>query len=326
MISRTDTKSVLQSAPEPLRATLRFCTIYPLRAVIRYAPWTFGKVSLYDSLADHLWWLETRVRASTRFGATLGVDASDIVGKHIYYFGVWEPALTDWISRSLKPGDTFIDVGANVGYFSLLAAKLVGNSGHVVSIEALPEIYQTLKNNLAQNDAARVRAVNAAAWDKVEMVPAFSRAGHPAGTTTLVHQWAEQWHLSPSPEVEAKPLSMILRPEEIKAARLMKIDVEGAESRVISEMTSWLGETRDDFEVIIEVARSIVEAEGKRLEDLLSLFERFGFQAYRIENDYRTESCVQSNVRKEPKRIYRWPDEPVDQVDLILSRRNVASL
>jgi FkbM family methyltransferase len=326
MISRRDAKSVLLAAPEPLRAMIRFCTISPLRAVIRFAPWSFGKVSLYDSLADHLWSLETRVSASTRFGATLSVDASDIVGKHIYYFGVWEPVLTDWISRSLKPGDTFIDVGANVGYFTLLAAKLVGKSGHVVAIEALPEIYQTLKQNLARNGAATVRAVNAAAWDKVERVAAFARPGHPAGTTTLVHQWAEQWQLSRSPEVEAKPLSHILERDEIRKARLMKVDVEGAESRVISEMTSWLGETREDFEVIIEVARSIVEAEGRRLEDLLSLFEGFGFYSYRIENDYRTESCVQSNIRKEPRRIHRWPDEPVDQVDLIFSRRNAQSL
>jgi hypothetical protein len=51
---------------------------------------------------------------------------------YIYYFGVWEPNITRWIVRRLASGDMFIDVGANVGYYSLLASKLVGESGSVV--------------------------------------------------------------------------------------------------------------------------------------------------------------------------------------------------
>src|SRR5262245_30335322 len=122
MVSRNSVKSAVSALPRPLLTVLRLVTIRPLRTYIRFAPWSVGKACLYDGLAGHLWWLETRVAGATRFGAYLDVDARDIVGKHIYYFGVWEPVLTQWLRERLKPGDTFIDVGANVGYFSALAS------------------------------------------------------------------------------------------------------------------------------------------------------------------------------------------------------------
>ncbi len=123
----------LVALPRPVKAILRLALILPVRSYIRFAPWIHGKLSLYNAVADHLWWLEGTVSAPTTFGATLRVNASDIVGKHLYYFGVWEPTITKWIAERLKPGDCFVDVGANLGYYTLLASKIVGQSGEAWS-------------------------------------------------------------------------------------------------------------------------------------------------------------------------------------------------
>lgn len=61
------------------------------------------------------------------------------------FFGEFEPVITRYVKETLKPGDVFIDIRANVGYYSLLAAKLVGPSG------ASPKIFGMLKSNLARN-------------------------------------------------------------------------------------------------------------------------------------------------------------------------------
>jgi FkbM family methyltransferase len=305
---------------------MRYLTIIPIRTYIRFAPLPVGKLMLYNSIADHLWCLETSVSSLTIFGSTLQVDASDIVGKHIYYFGIWEPNLTHWIQRRLSPGDLFIDVGANIGYYSLLASKLVGNSGKVVSVEALPQIFSRLESNLRQNDSSNVRAVNVAAWDKTEKVKIFTRQEGPSGSTTLISDWANQWHLQQQIEIDAKPLSVILTQEEIKTARLIKIDVEGAEWHVISEMKSWLAKTGKDLEIAIEISRSMMQAQGKDLQDILNIFGDFGFQGYRIQNDYLASTCLQRNVLSPPKRLIQWPDESVDQIDLIFSRVNAECL
>lgn len=70
------------------------------------------------------------------------------------------------MAERLKPGDVFVDVGANIGYFSLLASKLVGPGGRVVAIEASPEVFDLLRRNLELNKAHNVRAVNVAISDR----------------------------------------------------------------------------------------------------------------------------------------------------------------
>jgi FkbM family methyltransferase len=319
MISKDSIKAILKSTPSPLLATLRVLTIGPARTYIRFAPWSMGRLLLYDSVASHLWWLETNVSAPTVFGCTLEVDASDIVGKHIYYFGIWEPNLTRWIQHRLRPGDLFVDVGANIGYYSLLASKLVGEAGRVVSIEALPQTFGRLERNLRRNGARNVRTVNLAAWDKPEKLRIFTRREGPSGSTTVMPEWADQWHLQQQVEIEARPLAAILTPEEIRTARLIKIDVEGAEWHVISEMASWLAETGPTLEIVVEVSRSMMQAQGKSLEDILRLFADHGFRSYHIRNDYLASTCIRGNGHHAPQRITDWPNGQVDQFDLVFS-------
>lgn len=320
MISKSSAKTALKSLPPPVRAAMRALVVRPSRFYIRFAPWSAGKLGLFNSVAEHLWWLETNVDATTLFGDVLRVDASDIVGKHIYYFGVWEPNLTSWIRRRLGPGQVFIDVGANVGYYSLLASKLVGPAGQVVAVEALPQTFQGLQENLHRNGARNVRAVNAAAWDRKENLKIFVRQEGPSGATTLMRAWADQWHLRRQVDIEAAPLATLLSAREIESARIIKIDVEGAEWHVISEMTSWLAHTAPDLEIAIEISRSMMSAQGRCLQDILAIFATFGFHAYRIENDYRASSCIDRKTHALARRITDWPSEAVDQIDAIFSR------
>lgn len=312
--------------PSGIQALMRVILIYPLRLYIRFAPWAFGRLFLFNALAEHLWWLETSVTAKTVYGDVLTVDASDIVGKHIFYFGVWEPHLTRWIRKRLAPGQVFIDVGANIGYYTLLASRLVGRSGHVVSIEALPQTFIRLQDNLQQNDATNVRAINSAAWDKSEQLKLFVRQEGPSGASTLMSAWASQWQLRRQVDVDAAPLGSILTAWEIQTARLIKIDVEGAEWRVISEMTQWLGRTAPALEIAIEISRSMMTAHGKSFEDVLVIFAEFGFIAYRIENDYLAASCIAWNTVSAPHQITSWPSEAIDQIDVIFSRANPSQL
>ena len=210
MITKISVKAALKSLPPAMQAAMRALLVRPSRFYTRFAPWSAGKLGLFNSVAEHLWWLETSVDASTLFGDVLCVDATDIVGKHIYYFGVWEPNLTNWIRRRLGAGQMFIDVGANVGYYSLLASRLVGPSGHVVAVEALPQTFHALQQNLRRNGAGNVRAVNAAAWDKKDSLKIFVRQEGPTGATTLMSAWADQWRLRMQVDIEAEPLVTLL--------------------------------------------------------------------------------------------------------------------
>src|SRR5205823_8966527 len=113
----------------------------------------------------------------------IGGDTRDTIQQYIYYFGVWEPHLTRWIVRRLVCGDAFIDVGANVGYYSLLASKLVGTSGSVVAIEASPATFKILQSNLALNQVRNVRAMNVAVYHSKTAMKVFRGSEYDVGHT-----------------------------------------------------------------------------------------------------------------------------------------------
>ena len=70
----------------------------------------------------------------------------------------------------------------------------------------------------------------------------------------------------------------------------------------------------------------MMSAQGKRFEDILELFRGFGFFAYRVQNDYLAASCISWKKAPKPVRISAWPDEKVDQIDVIFSRTDAGYL
>ncbi len=168
------------------QATCRPLLIPLLRSYVRHAPGTVGKLGLWNKVIAHTWWLETMTVARTFFGARMHVDGGDIVGRYLSYFGIWEPNLTAFIGERLKPGDVFVDVGANIGYFTLFASSLVGDEGGVVAVEVLPSVFDVLERNVRENDARNVRVLNVGAWDKEDQLQVFAEARGLAGTATLL--------------------------------------------------------------------------------------------------------------------------------------------
>jgi ubiquinone/menaquinone biosynthesis C-methylase UbiE len=100
-----------------------------------------------------------------RNGQVFHGDTKDVIQRNIYAFGVWEPEITRWLEGFLRPGDFVLDVGANTGYFSLQASKLVGPKGQVVAIEPVPSINAAMTRNLEANNCSNVRLLNLVASD-----------------------------------------------------------------------------------------------------------------------------------------------------------------
>jgi FkbM family methyltransferase len=228
---------------------------------------------------------------------------------------VWEPNLTAWIARRLKVGDVFVDVGANIGYFSLLASKLVGETGRVVAIEASPHTFGLLRRNLDLNKAHNVRAVNVAVSDREEILQMFLPPGNDSGRTTVVQSSADQQRFTPGPLVRARPLAAILETREIQTTRLIKIDVEGHEGQVLPSILRMLQSCRADVEVIVEITPSRFQGHRKTSKDLLARFASLGFHFYEIENEYTVGSYLLSKRLQPPTRLANVTF--TDQKDLI---------
>jgi FkbM family methyltransferase len=303
---------------EPAKRVLRPLVLPPMRAYIRHAPGSFGKAGIWNHVLAHTWWLETTAVADTDFGARLHVDGRDIVGRYLRYFAVWEPNLTALIRERLGPGDVFVDVGANLGYFSLLASGLVGETGRVVALEVMPSIFDVLERNIEENMATNVRAVNEGAWDSESELTLFAEGDGLAGTATLFADNNDRWQRSAAGTVRVRPLSEILQPEEVAAARFIKIDVEGAEWQVLEGLLPVLEEMRPDLELAVEVSPALLAQQGHTSDDLLGLLGQQGFHAYLLENDYAAAAYLRGPVKR-PARLERIAEDR-ETVDLVFSR------
>ena len=246
-------------------------------------------------------------------------DTREFVDQRLYYFGLYEPNLTSWLAGRLARGETFVDVGANVGYFSLLAATLVGADGDVVAIEASPSIFGRLRGNLSLNGAANVRAVNVAAHQGSGRVPLFAGPQIQPELTTIVPDLG----FDLEGRVEAAPLDAILRDRELAEVRLVKVDVEGAEWAVAEGMAGLLARGREDVEVVIEIHPHLLERQGKRVNDVFEPFLRAGFRPYTLPLDYAAQAHLSPPGRIFATRLSGAFDE---HADVVFSRRDLALL
>ncbi len=89
----------------------------------------------------------TIVKTKTFWDENMLVVIPEIVSLHIYRYGFFEKCLTRIVLEYLKPGMTFLDIGAHFGYFSLLCSTIVGNDGQVHSFEPTPSSYEMLQSN-----------------------------------------------------------------------------------------------------------------------------------------------------------------------------------
>src|SRR6266404_9331850 len=98
------------------------------------------------------------VRRATVFGSRLELDLSDLIQRQVY-LGVYEREETNQVMRYLRPEMTFVDVGANIGYYTLMAASCVGPHGRVIAVE--PSLYavERLEKAVRENDLAQVKVV-----------------------------------------------------------------------------------------------------------------------------------------------------------------------
>lgn len=184
------------------------------------------------------------------------------------YLGLFEPDETRLVSRLLGPGDTFIDVGAHIGWFTTLAAVAVGANGQVIACEPYPANVAGLRRNLALNDGRNVRVVEAALGSQSGSL-GLATSGDSGDVTAL--DWASRGRV----EVPMRTLDEIA-PDGAEIA-LVKMDVEGWEANVLRGAANALTRTRH---VIIEINPPALARAGSSQEELFELLRSSGFSSF----------------------------------------------
>lgn len=181
--------------------------------------------------------MRARLEVPVSGGSRMLVDTSEAMGRTLAISGVWEPHVTPVFRSLLAPGDLCLDVGASIGYYTLLASRLVGPDGHVYAFEPAPRIYAVLCANLELNDVANVTALCVAAGAEDGRAPLYDPPPGNLGQSSMrvrSERSGPQDHgLKSAMEVPVRPAVALLPSSELRRVRLVKIDVEGYEVDVL---------------------------------------------------------------------------------------------
>ncbi len=186
-------------------------------------PYPFrGKLRLLDALTPRAGQRSVRI-----FDTEMDLDLGDSIQRQIY-LGAYEPRETALARAWLRPGMTFVDVGANVGYFTALAASCVGRSGRIFAIEPQPYAHERLAEMISRNALAQARTLWGGLSDAAGELPLYMPSETASEHNATMGPHANDRRIS----VPVKTLDDCMAEWGIERIDLMKVDVEGHEPKV----------------------------------------------------------------------------------------------
>lgn len=210
-------------------------------------------------------------RSAKVFDADFQLDLTDFIQRQIY-LGVFEPHETHIVRANLRTGMTFLDVGANVGYYTAVAASMVGKSGRVFAFEPSPYAFERLRSMVARSGFSHVTATQCGLSDVPGKVNLYlGRDSHNHTPTMVAHENSD------ATTVTVETLDNMSDVLGIGHVDLLKIDVEGYESRVLAGATRLLASGRIRS-ILCEFNEHWLSRAGSSAQQLEDVVTRAGFK------------------------------------------------
>ena len=177
-----------------------------------------------------------------------------------------EPAVEKTIRSLLRAGDTFVDAGANIGFYTVLASQLVGAQGQVIAFEMIPETAEILRSHVTENECSNVKVVEGALAEASGTSLKASVMAGKSGQSSIARS-------NGTIEIEVKAITLAEQLAVHPSIRLIKMDLEGAE----------LGALKGLGEYLSKVQSIIFENRGAA--DVVEYLEERGFKITRLDGN-----------------------------------------
>jgi FkbM family methyltransferase len=214
-------------------------------------------------------------------------DLRTALGLTLYRYGLMDADMA-LVGRLLRPGDIFVDGGANVGLFTLIAARAVGSGGQVLAFEPSAKTRDALLRNIALNEYHWV-SVRSEALDAEPGERRFvARHGNGAGLSSFAPE-----AFAPGDEarlVATTSLDEATAPLDRARVALLKLDLEGAELGALRGSVGLLRDAAPD--IVIEVEDAHLRRQGASREQVLELLMSLGYRFYQVRRDGRGELAL----------------------------------
>jgi FkbM family methyltransferase len=233
---------------------------------------------------------------------TLWLDGADtLLTPEIVEHGRYDPQLVAYMRRALEPGMTVVDIGANIGYFAVLAASLVGPAGRVIAVEPEPTTAAILAANLWRNGAHNAEVLPLAAMAHTGHVPLIVNESGRSGN----------WVLPGGPAERMVPCARLDELLDDGPVHFVKTDAQGADHLAIRGMEGTLARS-PDVSMVIEFAPTIPDLHGETTLEVLRYLQSLGFAIGPMTEE--------SQPNPMPPEVIMYLGEYHDWLNLLLTR------
>jgi FkbM family methyltransferase len=203
-------------------------------------------------------------------------DFERVISERLRKRGIWEPSESIIARRHIKHGDVVVDVGAHIGYFTLLFAHQTGETGKVYAFEPDPLNMSLLGKNVGLNRIKQVELVGKA----VSNTDSAAVKLYQTGETTGHHSLVKTGETTDIIDVEQVRLDSFF--EEGERVDFVKIDTEGNEGNVLMGMNRVIADN-PQIKLMMEFSQENLQGFGHTPHDIYFLLREFGFTVYVID-------------------------------------------
>lgn len=218
------------------------------------------------------------------------VNPSEHIQQQLFWYGHYEKELGDLIKKVVKPGDVFVDIGANIGYFSLLSANYQPTA-KIISIEPAKTVYEKLKENISVNNFKNIIAINSAVGEISEEKELFISGSDNLGMSSFMQP---ENYSGKKEKVPVIKLDDWFKTCELTKIDLVKLDVEGSELAALKGMKDIL----ENYQplIIVEINPGTLSLFGLEPTDIFTFLYQLNYKGFLISESNQLLNINYNNI------------------------------
>jgi FkbM family methyltransferase len=249
-------------------------------------------------------------------GVKMVLNSESILSKAIYA-GRFEWQELQFLTRILQPGDTFIDIGSNIGLYSMIAAKRVGKNGSVIAVEPVSKTFHRLERNIQLNKYKNVKAFQLAISSSNGILPmSVSQDGYDAWNSLTKPARGEKFITEEVTTIKFD--DFVTQNSLTSRIKMVKVDVEGWEDELFKGAVTTLS-AADAPIIQVEFNEPALNAAGSSSEKLMDRILKFGYHLYSYDGTKNILKKFEYSGEALDMNLYAIKD--LDSVLLLLLRR-----
>lgn len=220
------------------------------------------------------------------------LNPTEHIQQQLFWYGHYEKELGELLKKIVRPGDVFLDLGANIGYFSLLVA-INSPSANIISFEPAKDLFHYMNDNISLNNIKNVSAINAAAGEINEEKDLFISSPDNSGMSSF-HQ--PENYSGKKERVKVLSMDEWFKTSGLSKIDIIKLDIEGSELAALKGMKEILQKQKPVL--IVEVNPETLSMFNLRPSDIYDYLKQLNFEGFLILENGRFTHLSQPEINK----------------------------